>query len=307
MATGEESASKPSKSSSSTQETSKAPSYPDWSSSMQAYYAPRASPPPFYVSTVASPSLHPYMWGSQHPLMSPYGTPVPYPTMYPPGSVYAHPSLAMTTSAMQKSTEFEARGPDGKDRDSAKKLKRASAKTESKAGESGKTGSGSANDGISQSAESGSEHSSNASDEISNHQESATKRKGSFNQMLVEGAESSKMRHNQSGAAGAAAPPAIMRREVTLGKQWMQPDEHELKRQKRKLSNRESARRSRLRKQAECEELQKRVETLGGENRILREELQTLSEDCEKLMSENNSIKEELERLCGQEAIANLG
>jgi len=43
--------------------------------------------------------------------------------------------------------------------------------------------------------------------------------------------------------------------------------------------------------QAECEDLQKRVETLGSENRKLREELQRLSEECEKLTSENNSIK----------------
>ncbi|KAK7250861.1 hypothetical protein RIF29_33589 [Crotalaria pallida] len=348
MGTGEESTAKPSKSSSSTQETPTAPSYPDWSSSMQAYYGPGATPPPFYASTVASATPHPYMWGGQHPLMPPYGTPVPYSAMYPPGSVYAHPSMAMTPNAMLQSSEFEGRGPDGKDQDSAKQMKVTSAKTGSKAGESGKAGSGSGNDAISQSAESGSEDSSNASDE-DNQQESAANRKGSFDQMLVEGAnaqnnpvgavsksyvpgkhvvsmpgtnlnigmdlwngspagaESAKTRHNQSGAPGAVAPSTIMGREVTLGEQWIQPDERELKRQKRKQSNRESARRSRLRKQAECEELQKRVETLGGENRTLREELQTLSEECEKLTSENNTIKEELERLCGEEAVANLG
>ncbi|CAL0312780.1 unnamed protein product [Lupinus luteus] len=333
MGTGEDSTAKPSKSSSATHEIPTAPSYPDWSGSMQAYYAPGAAPPPFYASTIASPTPHPYMWGSQHPLMPPYGTPVPYAAMYPPGSVYGHPRMAMTPNAMQHSTEFEVRGPDGKDRNSAKKLKGVSAKTGSKAGESGKTGSGSANDGISQSAESDSEDSSNASDENTNQQESAANRKGSFNQMLVEGAnaqnnsagaisqssvpgnpvvsmpgtnlnigmelwnaspagaESSKMRHNQSGAPGAVAPSTVMGREVALGDQWMQPDERELKRQKRKQSNRESARRSRLRKQAECEELQKRVETLGGENQTLREELRTLSEECEKLTSENNSMK----------------
>lgn len=43
--------------------------------------------------------------------------------------------------------------------------------------------------------------------------------------------------------------------------------------------------------QAECEELQRRVESLGNENRSLREELQKVSEECEKLTSENNSIK----------------
>lgn len=31
----------------------------------------------------------------QHPMMSPYGTPVPYPALYPPAGVYAHPSIPM--------------------------------------------------------------------------------------------------------------------------------------------------------------------------------------------------------------------
>lgn len=43
--------------------------------------------------------------------------------------------------------------------------------------------------------------------------------------------------------------------------------------------------------QAECEELQKRVESLGSENQTLREELQRVSEECKKLTSENDSIK----------------
>ncbi|KAG4952166.1 hypothetical protein JHK85_046033 [Glycine max] len=341
MGAGEESTAKSSKSSSSAQDTPTAPAYPDWSSSMQAYYAPGATPPPFFATTVASPTPHPYLWGGQHPLMPPYGTPVPYPAIYPPGSIYAHPSMAVTPSAVQQNTEIEGKGAEGKYRDSSKKLKGPSANTASKAGESGKAGSGSGNDGISQSGESGSEGSSNASDENTNQQmlaakESAANKKGSFDLMLVDGAnaqnnsagaisqssvpgkpvvpmpatnlnigmdlwnassggaEAAKMRHNQSGAPG-----------VALGDQWVQ-DERELKRQKRKQSNRESARRSRLRKQAECEELQKRVESLGGENQTLREELQRLSEECEKLTSENNSIKEELERLCGPEAVANL-
>ncbi|KAL2333685.1 hypothetical protein Fmac_014898 [Flemingia macrophylla] len=336
MGAGEESTPKTTKSSSSTQETPTVPAYPDWSGSMQAYYAPGATPPPFFASTVASPTPHPYLWGSQHPLMPPYGTPVPYPALYPPGSIYAHPSMAVTPSAVQQSTDLEGKGTNGKERDSSKKLKGTSANTGSKAGESGKAGSGSGNDGVSQSAESGSEGSSNASEENTNQQESATNKKGGFELMLADGAnaqnnsagaisqssvpgkpvvsmpatnlnigmdlwnassggaEAAKMRHTQSGATG-----------VAIGEQWMQ-DERELKRQKRKQSNRESARRSRLRKQAECEELQKRVETLGSENRSLREELQRLSEECEKLTSENNSIKEELERVCGPEAVANL-
>lgn len=43
--------------------------------------------------------------------------------------------------------------------------------------------------------------------------------------------------------------------------------------------------------QAECEELQVRVENLSNENRALRDEMQRLSEECENLTSENSSIK----------------
>ncbi|KAM0062136.1 putative G-box binding protein, multifunctional mosaic region [Helianthus debilis subsp. tardiflorus] len=28
------------------------------------------------------------MWGGQHAMMSPYGTPIPYPALYPPAGVY---------------------------------------------------------------------------------------------------------------------------------------------------------------------------------------------------------------------------
>lgn len=43
--------------------------------------------------------------------------------------------------------------------------------------------------------------------------------------------------------------------------------------------------------QAECEELQERVDKLNNENCTLRDELQRLSAECEKLTSENNYIK----------------
>ncbi|KAK7309277.1 hypothetical protein RJT34_05857 [Clitoria ternatea] len=325
METGEESTAKPSKPSTSSTQIPLALSYPDWSSSMQAYYAPGATPPVF-ASTVASPTPHPYLWGSQHPLIPPYGTPVAYPAIYP--AIY-HPGMAMvsylllhtsitlypTSRTTQHGTEFVGKGPNAKDRVSARSWQRMSANTGSKSGDNEKAGSGSGNDGITQSTESGSDGSSDASDENTIQQESATN-KGSFDQMLVDGANarnnsvstisessvprkpaavdpSRKAVHNQSGASGS------------LGEQWIQ-DERELKIQKRKQSNRESAGRSRPRKQAECEELQKWMESLGSQNQTLGEELQRISEECMKLASENNSIKEELDRLCGPEAVANL-
>ncbi|KAG6538201.1 hypothetical protein ZIOFF_003313 [Zingiber officinale] len=60
-------------------------------------------------------------------------------------------------------------------------------------------------------------------------------------------------------------------------------DERELKRQKRKQSNRESARRSRLRKQAEYEELAVRAEALREENANLRAELTRIKKEYEQL------------------------
>ncbi|XP_044470138.1 G-box-binding factor 1-like isoform X3 [Mangifera indica] len=332
---------KPSKPASSTQEIPATPAYPDWSSSMQAFYGAGATPPPFFASTVASPTPHPYLWGSQHPLMPPYGTPVPYPAIYPPGGVYAHPTMATTPSSAPTNVELEGKGPEGNFQTSTKKSKGTSG---GKVGDIAKAASGSGNDG-SQSAESGSEGSSDASDENANQQEFTAGKKGTFKQMLADAANA----HSSTGeavqapvagkpvvsmpatnlnigmdlwnaapaTAGAAkmrpsgtptavvAPAAMIGREGIMPDQWIQ-DERELKRQKRKQSNRESARRSRLRKQAECEELQARVERLATENSNLRDELQRLSEECEKLTAANISIKEELTQICGAEAVANL-
>nr|GMC52106.1 bZIP transcription factor 16-like isoform X2 [Ipomoea batatas] len=68
-------------------------------------------------------------------------------------------------------------------------------------------------------------------------------------------------------------------------------NEKELKRQRRKQSNRESARRSRLRKQAECDELAQRAEALKEENASLRSEINRIKSDYEQLLAQNASLK----------------
>ncbi|KAJ7953394.1 BZIP transcription factor family protein [Quillaja saponaria] len=81
---------------------------------------------------------------------------------------------------------------------------------------------------------------------------------------------------------------------------WMQ-DERELKRQRRKQSNRESARRSRLRKQAECDELAVRAEALKEENANLRSEVSRIRSEYEQLLSENVSLKERVGEIPGND------
>ncbi|XP_020265962.1 DNA-binding protein EMBP-1-like isoform X2 [Asparagus officinalis] len=60
-------------------------------------------------------------------------------------------------------------------------------------------------------------------------------------------------------------------------------DEREMKRERRTQSNRESARRSRLRKQQECEDLAREVNELNSENSALKVELEQLKKGCEDL------------------------
>ncbi|KAF8091376.1 hypothetical protein N665_0447s0034 [Sinapis alba] len=74
---------------------------------------------------------------------------------------------------------------------------------------------------------------------------------------------------------------------------WLQ-DERELKRQRRKQSNREAAGRSRLRKQAEFDELAQYTEVLNAENASLRAEMNRLKSQFEELTSENTSLKDQL-------------
>ena len=87
-----------------------------------------------------------------------------------------------------------------------------------------------------------------------------------------------------SGSPSTSAPPAEL---------WL-TDEREVKRQRRKQSNRESARRSRLRKQAECEELGTRVDTLTVENMALRTELSRVTEECKRLQAENSNLVQKI-------------
>ncbi|GMQ04211.1 hypothetical protein CsSME_00049705 [Camellia sinensis var. sinensis] len=106
---------------------------------------------------------------------------------------------------------------------------------------------------------------------------------------------------------GKAPPTPVAGGMVTAGSRdsvqsqlWLQ-DERELKRQRRKQSNRESARRSRLRKQAECDELAQRAEALKEENASLRSELNRITTEYDQLLAQNASLKGRLGEGPGQD------
>ncbi|KAK7397401.1 hypothetical protein VNO78_18572 [Psophocarpus tetragonolobus] len=88
-------------------------------------------------------------------------------------------------------------------------------------------------------------------------------------------------------------PSALQPCSVLPAEAWLQ-NERELKRERRKQSNRESARRSRLRKQAETEELARKVESLNAENATLKSEINRLTESSEKMRVENSTLREKL-------------
>ncbi|XP_011627689.1 light-inducible protein CPRF3 isoform X2 [Amborella trichopoda] len=114
-----------------------------------------------------------------------------------------------------------------------------------------------------------------------------------------------KPRPNAPGTSSAMISSTMVGRDGVPSDLWIQ-DERELKRQRRKQSNRESARRSRLRKQAECEELASKVEQLNNENMTLKNDLQRLADECEKLTSENASLMDQLTKIYGPDALASI-
>ena len=79
-----------------------------------------------------------------------------------------------------------------------------------------------------------------------------------------------------------------------LASMIVEDDGEELKKLKRKESNRESARRSRLRKQTENETLSGRVRALTRENITLKESYETLRGVVDSLRAQNINLREEL-------------
>ncbi|KAL6620724.1 hypothetical protein ACP70R_035863 [Stipagrostis hirtigluma subsp. patula] len=282
--------------------------YPDWSA-MQAYYGPGVLPPAYFAPAIAPGHTTPYMWGPQPIMPSPYGT--PYAAMYPHNGAYPHPFVPMMSNPLSAEP---AKSANSKEKSSNKKLKEIDGTAVSSASGNSKRTMSSSGD-----------YSAEGSSDVNDEKVSKTPRKRSSDDGPgAETTTAAKMEgvlapsHTLGNtailphhcfptpvikpSATNVANPRALSSMISPSAGVMVPahtgasteipikDERELKREKRKQSNRESARRSRMRKQAETEELATQVESLTAENTSLRSEIGRLTESSEKLRLENSSL-----------------
>ncbi|XP_030547997.1 common plant regulatory factor 1 isoform X2 [Rhodamnia argentea] len=307
--------------------------YPDWAA-MHAYYGPRVALPPYYNSAVSSGhGPHPYMWGPPQPMMPPYGP--PYAAIYSHGGVYGHPAIPITPTPL--AAETPKKSSPNSDNGLVKKLKSfeglamsigsadadsaddASDKRSSQSAYTGGSSDGdqsgadkagrkrsregisSIGDGKSEVQAKGAGKVDAASENVSGGAICHPSATGKLVAPVISPSISASLELKNSCMDADANPVSILQPgAVVPSESWLQ-NERELKRERRKQSNRESARRSRLRKQAETEELAKKVDALTADNVALKSEISRLTENSDKLRLENTTLMERLGNARGGE------
>ncbi|PSS09357.1 Common plant regulatory factor 1 like isoform 2 [Actinidia chinensis var. chinensis] len=270
--------------------------YPDWAN-IQAYYGPGVPVPPSYLNpaVMAGHVPHPHLWSPPQTLMPSYG--VPYSTIYSPGVVYAHPAVPLVAAPV--STQQLSNSSDITDQGLRKKLK----SVDGVAMRDVKNNVDVDGEGLvheaSQSAECGIRASSNASDcnygarPVTQGDANVTARSVLGIIVAPENAARQPV-DTLNGKAKTIKTCAAATSGVGLPLEVQIQDQRQHKQERRKQANRESAKRSRLRKQAETEELMERYETLKVENIALKSEMNQLMEGSEKLRVESAALMEKL-------------
>ncbi|XP_024997024.1 common plant regulatory factor 1-like isoform X3 [Cynara cardunculus var. scolymus] len=263
--------------------------YPDWMA-MQAYYGPRMAVPPYFNSALAAGhGPPPYMWGPPQHMMPPYAA------FYPHGGVYAHPGVHLATSPLNVDSPAKSSGDS--DRGLMKKLKGFDGLAMSIGNGNGDGAEGGNDNGISHSGET--EGSSEGSDGNTteggqvgrkrSHEGSPIlpavgKSETHSGELLSTGADGTSSKTSGvavasakvSGKAGGVlsanpitelnlknSPTAAANMTSSfvplIPNENLLQNDRELKRERRKQSNRESARRSRLRKQEKLKNTERGV------------------------------------------------
>jgi len=236
--------------------------YPDWSA-LQAYYGPGMMPPPYYSAPGHAPQ--PYMWAPQ-PIMPPYGAPF----MYPHGGAYSHhpampfvPQHMSTESPAKSATEKENKSTMRKQKEvncfamsAANGIteKASSEESDDRKNETGvtvvqKRKQSSADEPMSDTKSN--KKGSSWKDGEASGPSKVTSEIGEIGEITVKPltalpayCSAPAVNPTASAVSNSTIPSSLN----TVTDLWYK-DEKEMKREKRKQSNRESARRSRLRKQ----------------------------------------------------------
>ncbi|GBG62507.1 hypothetical protein CBR_g30825 [Chara braunii] len=283
--------------------------FSDWAAAMQVYYKTGPHPPlhGYYPGHVAPP---PYVWGPQ-PVMPPYGAP-PHPYFH--GGVYHHPAMpghapppppppppaygygvpaAMVDLAVVRPKSAES----GEGGATTAVLMHPVGVAVAPANTVTRPAIG---------LENGSDGSS-GSDAVD-----VMERKRKFEVMMPD-PMISRMDHVAIAPAKDGLPCSAVTTtssestRLAAGLASSTLDEREAKRQRRKQSNRESARRSRLRKQAECEDLGTRVSTLTMENMRLRSEISKARENYNQLAEEQALLQQQIHAATNSAADVSFG
>ncbi|CAM0881957.1 unnamed protein product [Alopecurus aequalis] len=256
--------------------------YLDWSA-VQAYYGPGFVPPTYFGPGI--PSGHtptPYMWGPQ-PLPPP-ALGKPYTAMYSHGGGFSHPFVPLMVNPL-----------------SAEPAKSVNSNTNSLNVIVKEVDGTAMSTGSTNSEKTSEDCSLGGSSDGNNQKASGTPKKRRVDNRPTSGIEACQTPGilatlpNLRISDTALKPTACSASDFGVigtpkSSESLDQDGRESKRERRKQSNRDSARRSRLRKQAETEELAKKVELLTAENASLRREINRLTESSKKLSSENSAL-----------------
>ncbi|XP_048421611.1 common plant regulatory factor 1 isoform X3 [Pyrus x bretschneideri] len=305
---------------------------PDWGA-MQAYYGPRVALPPYYNSAMASGHPpHPYMWGPPQHMLPPYGAPYAVYShgsgyAHPAVPLASHgqgvPSSPAAATPLNMETPTKSSG--NTERGLMKKLKEFDGLAMSIGSGNVTNAEGGAEQSLSQSSRT--EGSSDGSDgNTAAANQTGRKRSREGTPATVSAKEANAATDKVLGVTIAAAnipgkvvgpavfpgvttvlelnnPPILNSKTsptcvpqscaVLPTETWIDND-REIKRERRKQSNRESARRSRLRKQAETEELAQQVDALSAKNVALKSEINRLTENSATLKLEKTTLLDKL-------------
>ncbi|XP_010232100.1 G-box-binding factor 3 isoform X2 [Brachypodium distachyon] len=293
------------------QNSGKAPSPPkdqpalypclDWST-MQAYYGPGIMPPTYFCpGLVPGHAPPPYMWSPQ-PLL-PSASAKPYTAVHPHGGGFSHPFMPLMVNPLSVEP---AKSVNSDENNQNKKLKEVDGTAVSTgSGHSEKTSwdcsVGGSSDGNIQKASGTPKkrrlHGTPIADgKKALHYSAALETGGTTTGNDVPGEQGRPTNLPSLYIPDRAIKPNASTASdfsvigTPISTEFPDQDRKESKRERRKQSNRESARRSRLRKQAETEELAKKVELLTAENTSLRRDIRRLTESSKKLRSENSAL-----------------